>query len=288
MIRKITQSSVDAFISSLFEEEKSSATIEKYTRDLEKLRKYAQNRKITKALMIQYKKYLYDTGKYKTSSINSFLIAANRYLEYMQWHDAKVKTFCVQHESFCSEDKFLSKEEYKRLVKTANQQGKIRLSIILQTISITGIRVSELSFITVSSVKKGYAEINSKGKIRQILLPPSLQELLLLYIKKEGIENGIVFRTSHGTPLDRSNIWKEMKSLCVQANINPQKVFPHNLRHLFALSFYQVEHDIAKLADILGHSSIETTRLYIKTSSQEHYRQLEQMDLICPPDIPHN
>jgi len=206
----------------------------------------------------------------------------------MQWQDAKVKTIRVQRRPFCSEDKFLSKEEYKKLVETANHQGKIRLSMILQTIAMTGIRVSELPFITVASVEKGYAEINSKGKFRQILLPPSLQELLILYINEEGIKNGIVFRTSHGTPLDRSNIWKEMKNLCIQANINPEKVFPHNLRHLFALSFYQVEHDIAKLADILGHDSIETTRLYIKTSNKEHYKQLEQMGLICSPYIPHN
>lgn len=288
MIRKITKKSIDAFVSYLLEEEKSSTTAEKYARDIEKLRRYAKNRIITKTLMIEYKNYLCNTGKYKTSSINSFLVAANRYLEYMQWHDAKVKTIRVQHEPFCSEDKFLSKEEYKKLVKTANYQGKMRLSMILQTIAMTGMRVSELSFITVASVEKGYAEINNKGKFRQILLPPSLQELLILYIRKEGIKNGVVFRTSHGTPLDRSNVWKEMKNLCIQANINPEKVFPHNLRHLFAISFYQVEHDIAKLADILGHNSIETTRLYIKTSSKEHYKQLEQMGLICPPDIPHN
>jgi Site-specific recombinase XerD len=288
MNRKISQKSIETFVSCLVQEEKSSATIAKYTRDIEKLRKYAKNREITKALMIEYKKYLYDTGKYKTTSINSFIIAANRYLEYMNWQDAKVKTFCVQNDPFCAEDKLLSKQEYKTLVNTANQQGKFRLSMILQTICMTGIRISELSAITVSSVRQGHTEVKNKGKLRQIILSPSLQKLLLLYIKNEGIESGIVFKTSHGAPLDRSNIWKEMKNLCIYANINPEKVFPHNLRHLFALSFYQVGHDIAKLADMLGHSSIETTRLYIKTSSTEHCRQLEEMDLICETTIPHN
>lgn len=288
MNRKITQKSIQSFISCLVQEEKSSATIAKYARDIEKLRKFAKNREISKNLMMEYKEFLYDTGKFKTTSINSFIIAANRYLEYMHWHDAKVKTYSVQNDPFCSEDKLLSKQEYKKLVDTANQQGKLRLSMILQTICMTGIRVSELSAITVSSVKKGYTEIKNKGKIRQIILSPSLQKLLLLYIKNNKIENGIVFRTSHGTPPDRSNIWKEMKNLCICANINPEKVFPHNLRHLFALSFYQVDHDIAKLADILGHSSIETTRLYIKTSSREHCRQLEEMDLTCENLIPHN
>lgn len=288
MNRKISQKSIESFVSCLVQEEKSNTTIAKYTRDIEKLRKYAKNREITKTLMMGYKKFLYDTGKYKISSINSFIIAANRYLEYMNWQDAKVKTFCVQNDPFCSEDKLLSKQEYKKLVNTANQQGKLRLSMVLQTICMTGIRVSELSAITVSSVKEGHMEINNKGKSRQVIFSPSLQKLLLLYIKNEEIESGIVFRTSHGTPLDRSNIWKEMKNLCIQADINPEKVFPHNLRHLFALSFYQVEHDIAKLADMLGHSSIETTRLYIKTSSKEHCKQLEEMNLICATTLSHN
>ena len=288
MNRKISKKSIESFVSCLIREEKSDATIAKYTRDIEKLRKYAKNREITKTLMIGYKKYLYDTGNYKIASINSFIVVANRYLEYMNWQDAKIKTFCIQNDPFCPEDKLLSKQEYKKLVSTANQMGKLRLSMILQTICMTGIRVSELSAITVSSVKEGHTEINNKGKSRQIIFSPSLQKLLLFYIKKEKIESGIVFRTRYGTPIDRSNIWKEMKKLCIYANINPEKVFPHNLRHLFALSFYQVGHDIAKLADMLGHSSIETTRLYIKTSSKEHCRQLEEMDLACTNDLPHN
>lgn len=178
------------------------------------------------------------------------------------------------------ENKDLTKQEYRRLVRTAERKGQGRLSLILETICATGIRISELSEITIFCVKRGMANIYCKGKERQILIPRDLQKKLLCYIHKNNLTGGSVFKTSTGKAVDRSNIWKEMKSLCEEAGVEKEKVFPHNLRHLFAKSFYQMEKDIAKLADVLGHSNIETTRIYIRTSGCEHRRQLEAMGLV--------
>lgn len=235
--------------------------------------------------MIEYKEMLQSSKRYKLSSINSFLAAANNFFEYMGWYELKVKVFCIQKGSFLLECKNLTKQEYERLVRTAEQKGQGRLSLILETICATGIRISELPEITVSSVKKGTAEIFCKGKARQILIPGKLKKKLMYYISKKKLKSGPVFQTSNGNPVDRSNIWKEMKALCQMAGVKEEKVFPHNLRHLFAKSFYQIEKDIAKLADILGHSSIETTRIYIRASVNEHRRQLEATGLVLPGKI---
>ncbi len=280
MGRKITKEILEKYRAHLFEEEKSAATINKYMCDLKKLQDFAGGRELSKFLVIAYKESLRREGRYKTSSINSFLVAANRLFEYQGWHDLRIKTFKIQKEIFVPEDRELSKDEYKILVRVAKEEGKERLALILQTICATGIRVSELSSITAAAVRNGVATIYNKGKERQVLLPRHLQAKLLQYMKKVGLERGIVFRTSKGRAVDRTNIWREMKGLCEKAGVNPKKVFPHNLRHLFARSFYQIGRDIAKLADILGHNSIETTRIYLKESYSTYREQLERIELL--------
>jgi len=261
-------------------EEKSKATINKYLCDLRKLISYADGREVDKELMLSYKDKLLTQDGYKVSSINSFLVAANCFFEYMGWLDLRVKTYQVQRETFCSENKYLSREEYYRIVKTAKEMGKIRLVMILQTICATGIRVSELKAVTVEAVRNGSIVIYNKGKVRTALLPDELRKELLYYIGKMKIKKGIVFCTASGKAVNRSNIWREMKSLCKKAGIDEKKVFPHNLRHLFATVFYEIKKDIAKLADVLGHSNIETTRIYIKTTGKEHRKQLNRMKLV--------
>lgn len=280
MGRVITEKLLKRYQEYLYEQEKGSATIQKYIRDLQKLLAFTGGEELTKKRMIEYKEELKNCHKYKTSSINSYLVAANRFLEYMGWYDLRVKTFKMQTEAFLPEKRDLTKEEYKRLVKAAEDAGKIRLSLLLQTICATGIRVSELEMITVKAVKSGTANIYNKGKERQVLIPQSLQKKLLYYIQKKGVKRGTVFCTSSGKAMDRSNIWKEMKSICEAARVKKEKVFPHNLRHLFAKIFYGLGKDMGKLADILGHSSIETTRIYIRTSSQEYRKLLDKMELV--------
>lgn len=280
MKRCITKQNLMGFRRYLYEEEKSPATIHKYLRDLQKLMDHLKERELSKKEIISFKEQLKDSGKYQISSINSFLTAWNSFFAYMGWQELRVKTFRVQKKAFMPDNKNLTKQEYQRLVRTAERKGQGRLSLILETICATGIRISELSEITVSCVIRGTANIYCKGKERQILIPRDLQKKLLYYIRKNGLTGGIVFKTSNGKAVDRSNIWKEMKLLCDEAGVDREKVFPHNLRHLFAKSFYQIEKDIAKLADVLGHSNIETTRIYIRTSGYEHRRQLEAMGLV--------
>ena len=280
MKRQITDELLKDYEIFLYEQEKSKATIQKYMCDLRKLVAFSDGREITKLLVIEYKEHLRNKKKYKTSSINSFLVAANRFFEYMDWYDLRVKTYKVQREAFMPENKEISKEEYQKLVKTALEQGKTRIGMIIQTICATGIRVSELPAMTVTAVKKGVATIYNKGKERQILIPRDLQVRLLRYIRKMGIRAGMIFQTSRGKAVDRTWIWREMKKLCEETGVEKDKVFPHNLRHLFARTFYTLYKDIAKLADMLGHSSIETTRIYLKESFAEHRKQLEHMDLL--------
>ena len=276
----ITVEMLQQYEEHLRREEKSALTISKYLCDLKKLLNYAAGREIDKELMIAYKEKLLKSDEYKVSSINSFLVAANRFFEFMGWYEVKVKTYKVQRESFCPDNKCLSKEEYFRLVKTALGKKKKRLAMILQTICATGIRVGELQFITAAAVRNNLIVVHNKGKIRTVLLPDDLRKELLYYIGKAGIKKGTVFCTSSGKAVSRSNIWKEMKALCKEADVNSEKVFPHNLRHLFAQCFYALKKDIAKLADVLGHSNIETTRIYIRTSGKEHRKQLNQMKLV--------
>lgn len=264
----------------LLEQEKSNATIEKYMRDLKKLKDYAHGRKIDRMLLINFKDYLKNEKKYKTSSINSYIVAANRFFEYIGWFDLKIKTFKVQKEIFASLDREISRDEYRSLVRTATHDGKYKIAMIIQTICATGIRVSEISALTVSAVKKGEMTIYNKGKERKVLIPRNLQVRLLDYIRKNNIKNGAVFKLCNGNVVDRTWIWREMKKLCEKAGVNREKVFPHNLRHLFARTFYSMYKDVVKLANILGHSDIETTRIYLKESCEKYKKQLEGMDLL--------
>lgn len=280
MKRKISKKSLRRYVEYLYEEEKSQRTIEKYLCDLKKLMVYMGDRELTKRSMVEYKKYLKEERKYRTSSINSFLVAANRYFEYMHWYDLKVKTYRIQRQIFVPEERELTKEEFRRLVMAAENQGKKRLALIILTLGATGIRVSELEEITVAAVRHGSATIYNKGKERKILLTRDLQVKLLRYIRTQGIKKGPVFQTRRGKAVGRSSIWRDMKKLCQKAGVEPEKVFPHNLRHLFAKTFHKIDNDLARLADILGHSSIETTRIYIKTTCTEYREKLENMHLL--------
>ena len=227
--------------------------------------------------MIEYKTNL--LKDYKITSANSMIAAVNAFLKFANWNDCCVKQYKVQRNVYYPEEKELTKNEYYRLVKTARSDNE-RLSLIIQTICGIGIRVSEMQYITVESVRRGEAVVNCKGKLRIILITNNLKRKLLEYAKKNGINQGIIFRTRNGKPINRCNIWRDMKALCKKAGVNPKKVFPHNLRHLFARTFYGIEKDIVKLADILGHSSIDTTRIYVLTKCNEHKKRMENMKLI--------
>ena len=276
--RMITNQTMHSFKNYLLENEKAEATIQKYMYDIGCFMEYAADRIPDKGLILNYKELL--GRKYAVRSANSMLAALNAFLRFAGRHDLCVKQFKVQKEAYCSEEKELTKAEYKALVRAAEQKNNERLSLVVQTICGTGIRVSELQSITVEAVRRGEAVVSCKGKTRKIFIVKALQKKLLRYAAEQGIVSGILFMTKSGKPMDRSNIWRQMKELCVQAGVSPQKVFPHNLRHLFARTFYGIEKDIAKLADILGHSNINTTRIYIITTGAEHRRRLENMRLI--------
>ncbi len=260
-------------------EEKSEATIAKYVHDVSAFADYLNGVPITKDLAILYKQQLIDRD-YAVRSVNSVIASLNSYFSFAGLSNFKLKSIKIQRQIFCAEEKELSKAEYERLVKAAKQKGNERLNLIIQTICGTGIRVSELKFITVKAVRNGKATVSLKGKTRFVFIVKELQKKLLRYIAEQGITEGCVFVTKNGKPVNRTNIWKEMKKLCECAKVNPSKVFPHNLRHLFARTFYKIEKDIAKLADILGHSNIDTTRIYIVTNGDEHRRHMENMCLI--------
>lgn len=262
----------------LVSQEKSKATTEKYLRDAKAFGNFAGNGEITKEIVITYKEHLREN--YAVRSVNSMLASVNSLFAFLGWFDLKIKALKVQQQVFCSEEKELTKAEYARLCKAAQSNHNERLNLILQTICATGIRVSELKFITVEAVKQSEATVSLKGKTRSVFIVNGLKKKLLCYAAKQKIKTGMIFVTRTGKPINRTNIWREMKNLCKKANVNPQKVFPHNLRHLFARVFYNIEKDIAKLADILGHSSINTTRIYIISTGMEHRRRMENMRLV--------
>ncbi len=276
--RTITNSAILAFEKYLKDDEKSANTVAKYLHDLYYFLDFTQGQAIDKSMMLDYKSLLGE--QYAPSSANSMIAAVNAFLRFMGWVDCCIKQFKVQKKAFCSEEKELTKAEYIRLVNAAKAEGNERLNLILQTICGTGIRVSELQFITVEAVRKGEAVVSCKNKTRTVFIVRELQKKLLNYIKAKGITTGCIFITKSGKPMSRCNIWREMKALCEQAGVSHDKVFPHNLRHLFARTFYGIEKDIAKLADILGHSNINTTRIYIITTGAEHKRKMENMCLI--------
>ncbi len=276
--RIITAKMIAEFKEHLILEERSEITVEKYIRDVKAFAKYAQNNAVTKETVIAYKKHLQEN--YAVRSVNSMLASINSLFAFLGWHDLKVKSLKLQQQVFCPEEKELTKAEYARLCRAAERKHNERLNLILQTICGTGIRVSELQYITVEAVKQGEAVVNCKAKTRSVCIVKELKQKLLRYAAEQGIKSGMIFVTRTGKPISRTNIWREMKALCEEANVNPQKVFPHNLRHLFARVFYGIEKDIAKLADILGHSSINTTRIYIISTGTGHRHRMENMRLI--------
>ena len=266
------------FEDTLRENEKAPQTIQKYVREVLFFMEFLNGEPITKENLLNYREYLQIDHKART--VNGKLSALNAYLEYTGRDDCKVKLLKVQQNVFIDEERDLSEAEYKRLLTAAKNKKNSRLYHVMLTICGTGIRVSELRFITVEAVKSRKAEIQMKGKIRTIILPKELVRKLERYAKEQGIRSGILFRTRNGKPLDRSNICHDMKKLCETARVNSQKVFPHNLRHLFAKSYYAIERNLARLADILGHSSVETTRIYVATCVREHERTIQKMRLI--------
>lgn len=277
--RILRNKAVEDFEKYLYKEEKSENTIQKYLHDVRAFMIFAGDSEITKETVIAYKNKLINEN-YAVRSINSMLASINSFFAFLDWTDCKVKSIKLQRQVYCPEEKELTKAEYMRLVNTAKQKGNARLNLILQTVCGTGIRVSELQFITVEAIKNGEAIVSLKGKTRSVFIVKELRKKLLRYAAEQKIRSGSIFITRTGKPISRTNIWKEMKSLCTQANVNPQKVFPHNLRHLFARTFYGIEKDIAKLADILGHSSINTTRIYIISTGTEHRQRMENMRLV--------
>lgn len=277
--RILTQEIIETFAVFLKTEEKSPNTIEKYIRDVRAFSGAIHAEPVTKETVIAYKNKLLSEN-YAVRSINSMLASLNSLFAFLGWEDLKVKSIKLQRQVYCPAEKELTKDEYLRLVKAARRGGNERLNLLIQTICATGIRVSELPYITLEAVKCGEAVVALKGKNRSVFIVPELQKKLLHYASERKITRGTIFITRSGKPMNRTNIWREMKNLCALAGINPQKVFPHNLRHLFARIFYSMEKDIAKLADILGHSSIDTTRIYIITTGNEHRRRMENMRLI--------
>ena len=274
---KLSVTIIKEFANYLCREEKSMATREKYLRDVQSFCAYANGAKITKELVIGWKQELIAHG-YAVRSVNSMLASINSLLDFLGLQSCKVKNIRTQRQTYCAEDKELTKAEYLRLLSASRKNEQ--LNLVIQTICGTGIRVSELQYFTVEAVRRGEIVIDCKGKTRTILVPGKLKNILLNYAKKHGITTGAIFVTRTGKPLNRSNIWAAMKKLCVAAGVKATKVFPHNLRKLFARTFYGIEKDIAKLADILGHSSINTTRIYIMTTGTEHRRKIERLGLV--------
>ncbi|MBS6723316.1 MAG: tyrosine-type recombinase/integrase [Clostridiales bacterium] len=286
---KWNEETQEAFRRHLVEEEKSSATVEKYLRDVRYFFRYvgehfmqeekaAKGPAITKEQAICYKEEL--MRHYAVSSVNSMLASVNHFFKWMGWYDCVVKSLKVQKTTFRAGEKELTREEYLRLLHTARKKKNERLYCLMQTLCATGIRVSELPFITVQAITRGRAQVSLKNKIRTVLLPEKLCRLLKQYIRKKNITSGSIFITRSGQPLDRSNILHDMKKLCREAQVEESKVFPHNLRHLFACTYYHIKKDIVHLADILGHSNINTTRIYTLESGKEESRLLSRLGLI--------
>lgn len=276
--RKLTPELITRFAEYLREQEKSAATIQKYIQDLSLLRDYLADTNLTKGALISWKEHV--AAAYAAASVNTMLAAMNSLLDYCGWADLKVKPLKIQKSLFCDSDRELTRGEYIRLIRAAEGSGNERLSLVIQTICATGIRVSELKFITFDAVLTGRADVCNKGKRRTVFLPDKLRRVLKKYVKKQKRTTGPVFVTKTEKPLDRSNIWRDMKALCQSAGVEPLKVFPHNLRHLFARTYYTLEKDLSRLADILGHSSINTTSIYTMESGVIHARQMERMGLI--------
>ena len=277
-MRKITTEIIKSFNDYLINEEKAAATVNKYLHDVGEFQIWLGEQALCKTAVLDYKSYLCE--HYATASVNAALSSLNSFFNFMEWYDLRVKNLKIQKQIFASTDKELTKAEYDRLLQAAKQKKNERLYLLMQTICSTGIRVSEVRYVTVEAVVRGIAEINCKGKRRQVFLPKQLCQILKQYIKEQKIKSGAVFVTKNGNPLDRSNIWSDMKKLCKAANVSEKKVFPHNLRHLFARTYYSLQKDIVRLADILGHSSVNTTRIYTMETGEIHRRQIQKLGLL--------
>lgn len=277
-MRYITNEEIRQFGQMLTAEEKSAATVEKYLRDVTAFAEYVGGDGIDKGTVLAYKEYLVE--RYAPTSVNSMLSSLNSFFSYCEWFELRVRSLKIQRSVFADKERELTREEYGRLVKAARVCGRERIGLVMQTMCACGIRVSELKYITVEAARNGHTVIRGKGKIRRIFLPESLCRMLRHYIEKNKIVSGAVFVTKSGKPVDRSNVWNDMKKLCKSADVAPEKVFPHNLRHLFARTYYGIEKDIVRLADILGHSSVNTTRIYTMESGEIHRRQIDKLGLL--------
>ena len=276
----LTNEQILAFSTALFQAERSQATVEKYLRSVRAIFLYLNGQPVTKDTVLAWKKYLQREGNYSPSTVNASLAALNYLFNFLGWSDCRTHYLKIQRRLFRETGRELDRADYEKLIAAALGLGRERIALVMETICATGIRVGEVRYITVQAVQAGSATISLKGKIRTILLPGKLCRRLLKYAKKQKITSGEIFLTRGGKPMGRCQIWAEMKRLCQKADVEPSKVFPHNLRHLFATIYYRVYKDIAKLADILGHSSIETTRIYLMTTGQEHRHQLERLQLV--------
>lgn len=277
-MKKITDKIINKFNAYLQDEEKARATVEKYIRDITAFAAWIGQGELTKARVLEYKERL--IKNYAPASVNSILSSLNSFFDFIGEYGLKVKNLKIQKQIFAKNEKELTKAEYNRLLKAAKSKGNRKLNLIMQTICATGIRVSELCYITKESLKDGRADVNMKGKLRVIIIPNELCRILKKYAAEQGIASGSIFITKSGRPLDRHTIWKLMKGLCESANVDKGKVFPHNLRHLFARTFYSIEKDIVRLADILGHSSVNTTRIYTMDTWEICRRQVQRLGLL--------
>ena len=277
--RTITTEQIVSFGQFLREDERSTATVEKYLREVRLFAEFLNGSEVTKSSVAAWKAHLLEEN-YNPTTVNGKLSAIDRFFSFTGWEDCRVKHLRLQRRLFRESNRELTKEEYERLIATAEKCGKVRLSLLMETICATGIRVSEVQYITVEAAQAGKVEISLKGKIRTILVPGKLCRKLIKYTRKNKIASGELFLTRSGRPLSRKQIWAEMKAICEKAGVESGKVFPHNLRHLFARTFYKVCRDVARLADVLGHSSIETTRIYLISTGVEHAQTLELMRLV--------
>ena len=275
----ITAENLSVYREYLRSEEKAPATVEKYGRDVRAFAAWLGGAEATKQSALDYKQYLLEECRREATGVNAVLAGLNSFFSFMEW-GIRLKPLKIQRRTYRPKEKELTKVEYERLLAVALSKGSERLYLVMQTICSIGIRVSELRFITVEAARCGMAEITNKGKTRTVFIPKKLMPLLLKYARGRGITSGCIFITKSGRPLDRSNIWTEMKKLCEAAGVEPSKVFPHNLRSLFARIFYGIDKDIARLADILGHSSVDTTRIYLMESGETHRRRVDALGLV--------
>lgn len=277
----LTNEQIAAFASSLVRAERTPATIEKYLRSVRAFFLYLDGQPVTKDAVVAWKEHLQSVGGYSPSTVNASLAAINDLFTFLGWTDCRAHYLKVQRRLFRDAGQELGREDYERLITAARESGRERIALVMETICATGIRVSEVRYITVEAARSGQADIALKGKVRTILLPGKLCRKLLKYARQQKTASGEIFLTKSGKPLSRRQIWAEMKRLCLRAGVAPTKVFPHNLRHLFARTFYQATRDVAKLADVLGHSSIETTRIYLISTGAQHRRDLDRLRLVC-------